>query len=105
VPSGYTGVSALNFTSPIFGNTETALDGTNAANQQSFNNISLGATLSSGKYLVLYWSDPDHPGADHGMAIENLQVNFTPVPEPVYCITLTAAIVVIVRLSSGRRFV
>ncbi|MFO0849409.1 MAG: hypothetical protein U0871_12765 [Gemmataceae bacterium] len=81
-PTGYTAVNALDFASPVFGGTAGPVDGNAAGNRQAFNqDVAVG--LAPNSYLILYWSDPDHSGNDHGLAIDDLRVAFTPVPEPV----------------------
>lgn len=81
IPTNYTGVSALNFASPNNTGATGALDGNATGNRTTFNQ-NVAVNLAPNDFLVLYWSDPDHPGTDHGLGIDDLQVTFTPVPEP-----------------------
>jgi uncharacterized protein len=83
------GVPQLDFTSPITGGTTAgALDGNLAANRLAINFTVTGLNVPAGSEIMLQWSDPDHSGADHGLAIDDLSV--TPhtgelPPEPDLC--------------------
>lgn len=78
----WTSVSALDFTSPeISGITAATLDGNAAANRTSLSQ-SVSVSLPAGQNLWLTWVDPDNSGTDHGLAIDNVQLSLTTVPEP-----------------------
>jgi hypothetical protein len=100
-PPGYTAVAALDFVSPIIGGIG-ALDGNAAANRVTFNQ-NVAVNLAPNDYLVLYWSDPDHTGNDHGLSIDDLQVTFTPVPEPATVLGAAVAGLGLVRVVRGHR--
>lgn len=71
--------TGFNFTSPVTGGSAGALDG-------NANALSLGGTLAAdwqaGQTLWLRWTDLDQTGADHGLAIDNVSLSVTAVPEP-----------------------
>lgn len=67
-------VSQLDFTSPITGGTAGALNGNLAANRVAITHTITGLNIPNGSEIMLRWSDPDHTGADHGLAIDDLSV-------------------------------
>jgi hypothetical protein len=74
----WTAVAALNFTSPITGGAAGALDGNLAANRTTVTSISIPTlSLAAGDYIMIKWDDPDHTGADHGLSIDDLTVDWT----------------------------
>ncbi|MFN8344418.1 MAG: T9SS type A sorting domain-containing protein [Spirosomataceae bacterium] len=76
-------VSSLDFTSPITGGTAGALNGNLAANRTAITFSITGLSIPNGTEVMLRWSDPDHTGADHGLAIDDFSV--TPqggIPQP-----------------------
>ena len=76
----WTSVSSLDFLSPdISGTTGSALDGN--ANKVTLSST-VSITLNAGDSLWLAWVDPDNAGTDHGMAIDNVSLTLTTVPEP-----------------------
>ncbi len=86
VNTGWTAVTSLNFTSPINTSTAGPLDGNLAANR-SLISSSLNLTLPSNSYIMLRWSDPDHTGTDHGLAIDDFSISYTAAAIP----TITGA--------------
>jgi hypothetical protein len=72
--SAGTNVPALDFTSPVTGGTAAALDGNLAANRTAISATITGLSLANGQSIMLRWSDPDHTGADHGLAIDDFSV-------------------------------
>ena len=76
LPAGYTSVSTLDFTSPVFAGTGSALDGNSAANRSAKDAV-VSVSIPVGSEIMLRWHDPDHAGADHGLAIDDLTVTFT----------------------------
>jgi autotransporter-associated beta strand protein len=74
--TGWTAVSALDFTSPIATATAAALDGNAGANRNSLSN-SLNLSLASGQYIMFRWLDIDHSGNDHGLAIDDVSISFS----------------------------
>jgi hypothetical protein len=67
-------VPALDFTSPITGGTAGALNGNLAANRVLLTHTITGLSIPNGTEVMLRWSDPDHTGADHGLAIDDFSV-------------------------------
>lgn len=73
--------SGFNFTSPIATATAAAVDGNTAGLVSG-----LGGTVTTswapGQTLWLRWTETNELGNDHGLAIDNLSVSVTAVPEP-----------------------
>jgi uncharacterized protein len=69
-----TNVTQLDFTSPITGGAAGALNGNLAANRTAISFTISGLSLAAGQSIFLRWSDPDHTGADHGLAIDDFSV-------------------------------
>lgn len=67
-------VTNLDFTSPITGGTAGALNGNSAANRVSRSFTITGLNIPNGTEIMLRWSDPDHTGTDHGLAIDDFSV-------------------------------
>lgn len=70
-------VPTLNFNAPTTGGTAGALDGNASTNQ-----LILSATISNimitpAQEVFLRWRDVDDSGSDHGLAIDDLSVNFS----------------------------
>jgi uncharacterized protein len=106
-PANWTSIAALAFVSPnATENSALALDGNAAENRSP----GIQATLTNlvwlpGHELWLRWTDLDHTGNDHGMAIDNVVI--VPIPEPALlaaCLGLAAlAAVAAVRRQRRRR--
>ncbi|MDT7604117.1 MAG: uncharacterized protein QOF61_2114, partial [Acidobacteriota bacterium] len=80
-------VTALDFTSPVTGGTAGALNGNLAANRTAISSTITGLNIPNGTDVMLRWSDPDHTGSDHGLAIDDFSVTpdavaATPTPTP-----------------------
>lgn len=82
--TGYTAVSALNFTSPINSATASALNGNAAANRLTLTStVTVSIPQNSTMYFRLV--DLDDSGTDDGLAFDDLSISFAPVagvPEP-----------------------
>jgi hypothetical protein len=78
--TGFTGVAALDFTSPVFtAATGTAVDG-NAAGKVAKGPVTVtGVLWAPGTDLWIRWDDINNSGNDHGLAIDDLV--FSAVPE------------------------
>lgn len=79
--------TSLDFKSPWASATPasgTAMDGHNATNRQLFVNVRLpdDAALQPGQELFLRWTDINDAGNDHGMAVDDMTVNFTSIYVP-----------------------
>ncbi|MDD5705262.1 MAG: hypothetical protein PHR35_05015 [Kiritimatiellae bacterium] len=60
-----------------------ALDGNAASNRAILTaNIAPCPSLPSGHYLALWWVDADEGGADHGLAVDDLSVQWTALAPP-----------------------
>jgi len=81
-PAGWTAVTALNFSSPQ--NTSSsgiAINGNATANRTVFSAVTLPSlSLADNSYIMIKWDDPDNTGSDHGMAIDDVTVNWTVTP-------------------------
>jgi hypothetical protein len=64
-------VPALDFASSITGGTASALNGNLAANRVTKTFAITGLSIPNGTEIMLRWSDPDHTGIDHGLAIDD----------------------------------
>ena len=67
-------VPALDFTSPITGGAAGALNGNLAANRVTLSFSITGLSIPDRTEVMLRWSDPDHIGADHGLAVDDFSV-------------------------------
>ncbi len=69
---GWLAYADLNFTSPVTGGTPRRLNG----NETGVVALSsqLGVLVNPGQAITLRWVDPDHAGADHGLAIDNFSI-------------------------------
>ena len=74
--TGWTALTALDFSSPINTTTAAVLDGNAAANRTA-RSSNLGLALNPGQFVMFRWSDPDHSGTDHGLAIDDFQLAWT----------------------------
>jgi hypothetical protein len=83
VREGWTAVRELYFTRLHYGHENGPLDGNAAANRTRFENVQLpGVSVKPGQELFLRWVDVDDEGQnDHGLAIDELRVAFTPVAQ------------------------
>lgn len=93
----YTGVSALNIT--FLGGANTNTDGNSAVNQSVKDfTFTLATPLATGDYVSFRFSDLNDAGNDAGIAIDNMTVTFTPVPEPATVLGLSAGALGLLRL-------
>lgn len=79
----FTNVSSLNFVSVVSTGAAAALDGNNPTNQAFITaTFGLNQLWNPGEDLWIRWTKLNDAGSDHGLAIDNLEVSATPVPEP-----------------------
>jgi hypothetical protein len=78
--TGWNSVAALDFASPVTGGSASALNGNTEANRV-VRQGNLGITIAPGQWITLRWQDPDHPGSDHGLAIDDLSLDWRVVAE------------------------
>lgn len=83
-------VTQLDFTSPVTGGTAGALNGNLAANRTFIGYTITGLNIPSGTEIMLRWSDPDHTGADHGLAIDDFSV--TPLAATAAAVTVSGRV-------------
>ena len=76
----WTDFNPLDFTSPVTGGTAGSLNGNLSANRTIISGTLSGLSLAAGQEIWLRWSDPDHSGSDHGLAIDDVQVSISPLP-------------------------
>lgn len=78
VITGWTAVTNLDFISPVTGGEAGPLSGNAPENKTTKSNISIPAlNLPAGSYILLKWDDPDHTGSDHGLAIDDVKIEWT----------------------------
>jgi hypothetical protein len=87
----WTAVNALDVSAPIASATSAALVGNDPANKVVLTNISIpGLVLLPGEYVMLKWDDPDHPGGDHGLSIDDVTITYSVTCETFSFLTETA---------------
>ncbi len=88
----WTAVAALNFTSPITGGTAGALNGNLAVNRVAFSDVAIPSlSLANNDYIMLKWDDPDHTGADHGLSIDDVLIEWTVAGAPTTSVNFASA--------------
>jgi uncharacterized protein len=96
ITSGWTAVDDLKFVSPISDGTpvDRTLDGNLPANREDGIADSItGMTLAPGQEIWLRWTATNISSiSDHALAIDDLSVRFTAVPEPAACAMLAGMI-------------
>lgn len=76
--TGWTAVTALTSNSPVNTATAGALDGNQAANRVVMSAFQIpGLTLAPGQFVMFKWEDINHAGNDHGLAIDDVSVNWS----------------------------
>ena len=76
--TGWTAIAGLTLNSPITGGSAGALDGNAVANKVSVANVSIPSlSLANNDYIMIKWEDPDHTGTDHGLAIDDVSIDWT----------------------------
>ena len=78
--TGWTTAPQLGFSAPVSGGSAGSLNGNLSANSRQLSGSLTGLGLAAGQDLWLRWSDPDHSGSDHGLAIDDLVVSSSPLP-------------------------
>ncbi|WP_259724175.1 ExeM/NucH family extracellular endonuclease [Synechococcus sp. CS-1332] len=81
-PGIWLNADSLDFTSPIISGSAGALDGNAVANRILMSGSLTNLALQPGDTLQIRWTDPDHPGSDHGLAIDDFKVSVTPFGSP-----------------------
>ena len=78
----WTAVPSLTFNSPVLGGTAGALDGNVASNRTALSATLSGLTVNSGQEVFFRWYDLNDASNDHGLAVDDLTISFTTIPEP-----------------------
>jgi predicted extracellular nuclease len=76
----WTNAPQLGFSAAQSGGSAGSLNGNLAANSRLISGSLTGLGLAAGQELWLRWSDPDHSGSDHGLAIDAVRVSTSPLP-------------------------
>jgi hypothetical protein len=77
--TGWTPISPGDFSSPVNTVGAGALDGNNPAHRTAIS-INPNIVVPAGNYLMIRWKDPDHVGADHGLAIDDVTLTWIASP-------------------------
>jgi uncharacterized protein len=72
--TGGVAVPELGFTSPVTGGIAAAIDGNGSPNRLAITHEITGLSLAPGQEILLRWSDIDHGGSDHGLAVDDLTI-------------------------------
>jgi hypothetical protein len=76
INTDWTDVTALDGSSPVSSLiTGAPLDGNAAANKLTINGI-IPVTIASGSFIMIKWSDVDHPGDDDGLSIDDVSISW-----------------------------
>lgn len=104
--TGFTPLTALDFSSPITTGTVGVLDGNLVANQRTVSGVIAGLELLQGQSIFLRFTDFDATGSDDGLGIDNFRaeaVTLGAVPEPSTWMMLIAGFGFIGGALRGRR--
>jgi PEP-CTERM motif len=104
--TGFTPLTALDFSSPTTTGAVGVLDGNAAANQRNISGTIAGLQLLAGQSIFLRFVDFDATGADDGLGIDNFRaeaVTIAAVPEPSTWMMLIAGFGFIGAALRGRR--
>lgn len=82
VTGTWTGVSALNFVTPVTATTG-AKDGNNAANRTALTSTITSLSIANGATFWIRWTDTDASGADDGLAVDDFSLTPNPGGGPV----------------------
>jgi len=76
----WTDFNPLDFTSPVTGGAVGERDGNLSTNRTFLSGTLSGLSLAAGQEIWLRWSDSNHTGNDHGLAIDDVRVSINPLP-------------------------
>jgi hypothetical protein len=76
----WTNAPQLGFSAAQSGGSASSLNGNLAANSRLISGALAGLGLAAGQEIWLRWLDSNHPGADHGLAIDDVRVSINPLP-------------------------
>jgi hypothetical protein len=75
----WTGISNLNFTSPVTGTTAAALNGNLVGTNAVVITYTItGLSIPAGEEVMIRWEDIDHSGSDHGLGIDDFTIEANP---------------------------
>ena len=77
--AGWTAFSGADFVSPVTGGVAGPLDGNNSANRVILSR-DLDVAIAPGESITLRWRDVDHSGSEHGLAVDDLRIDWRMVP-------------------------
>jgi hypothetical protein len=97
-----TTTSAFTFTSPVASATAAAVDG-NAAGLVGSLGGTVSTTWAAGDTMWIRWTDLNDSGNDHGLAIDNVSLSVSAVPEPSTYAMLLAGVAAIGFVARRRR--
>lgn len=80
--SGWTAPASLTWASPVIGASAAAVDGNGAGLVAGLSSSITGLAWAPGDTLWVRWTERNDIGNDHGLAIDNLTLTVTAVPEP-----------------------
>lgn len=92
----------FDWTSPVFSGTAGAVDG-NTTGRVAGVGGTVATSWASGDTLWVRWTERNDFGNDHALAIDNLSLTVTPVPEPETYAMLLAGLAVLGGVARRRR--
>ena len=79
VVTNWTAHAGLDFASPTVTGAGVGINGNTPANRRVFASVPVpGLTVPPGHCVFFRWQDPDDPGTDEGIAVDDLTVTFSP---------------------------
>ena len=77
INTGWTAVTALTSSSPVSSTSASPiqLDGNSVANKLTINGI-VPVNIPAGSFIMIRWSDIDHPNSDDGLAIDDVSISW-----------------------------
>ncbi len=85
-------VTNLNFTSPVVLGMGVPINGNQPSNRQIYSDVLIeGLAVPPGQFVFLRWHDINDSGSDHGLAVDDLTVEFSPLVPQLTSILLDSA--------------
>lgn len=102
--NGWVDIPALNYNGSVYTFGILPVDGNQAANRQAGINSSItGINLAPGEELWIRWSASDNGATSVVLAVDNLSVSFTAIPEPAAYTALLGCAALLLARSARRR--